>query len=563
MARRPRNTTAKAPERQVATTTLLPTPGAARQALGPSVDYMRPELTERLPEYAVIRDCLRGELALKRRDGLWGSLAPYGNAFGISGYPEGLYTSGIPYLRRYLPRPNPSDMSEDNRQRYYDYLERAVFYNVTSYTLNALVGAVFLRAAVTKLPPLLAAAEPSIGGKGISLVQLAKQTVYHVMGYGRCGLLADYSQAPDKGLSVADIASNQYRPSITLWPAWTIINWRTTEINGIEKLSLVVLVEPGIVNDDGFKETSVEQYRVLRLQNGVYTQEIWRRGGIDDTGENDSTPSVGLLIASKLTPTDHSGKPFDHIPFTFVGPSDNSYSVDKSPMLDIALLNIAHYRNSADLEENTYIAGQSTVALSGLSEDWINNVLKGVVSLGARTPLLLPEAGKAAMLQAAPNSSITEAMAAKERQMRSLGVKIVEEKRVQKTATEANYDEASAQSVLASSAANASQAVLWALQECASFTGESVGNDVLKFELNTELDLIKPSPEARKQALEEYMSRGISWTEYRHTLRRGGIATLNDDDAKADIAANPPPDAIAVAAVTAETTAAGNAKVQP
>ena len=44
---------------------------------------------------------------------------------------------------RYLPRPNASDTSQDNKDRYDAYKKRAVFYSATGRTKHSLVGAVF------------------------------------------------------------------------------------------------------------------------------------------------------------------------------------------------------------------------------------------------------------------------------------------------------------------------------------------------------------------------------------------------------------------------------------
>ena len=51
----------------------------------------------------------------------------------------------------YLPRPNSTDVSADNKARYEDYKKRAVFYNATGRTKHSLVGAAF-RTWPTLLP---------------------------------------------------------------------------------------------------------------------------------------------------------------------------------------------------------------------------------------------------------------------------------------------------------------------------------------------------------------------------------------------------------------------------
>jgi hypothetical protein len=129
--------------------------GALEPAI-PNIAYMRPELTKMLPLYEMIRDCLGGEFDIKRRDFALingRALAPFGiEAFlGSDIFSNGPNAMGI--TARYLPQPNPHDKSLANTERYKQYIQRAVFYNVTKRTLEGLVGAVFLREPLALLPP--------------------------------------------------------------------------------------------------------------------------------------------------------------------------------------------------------------------------------------------------------------------------------------------------------------------------------------------------------------------------------------------------------------------------
>lgn len=531
----------------------------------PNVAYMRYELGQMLPIYQLIRDCIAGEFNVKQHDRLWFSgqtTAP----FGMSVFSQSdLYGwSTWPYYKYYLPKPNATDKSIENSQRYRDYIERAVFYAVTRRTLEGFAGALFLRAPVIEMPEALDALEKDATGTGVSLLQFGKQLTEYVLGYGRAGLLADYPVTDDV-VTLAQKQAGDVRSNLTVFPPWQCINWRVRQIGGISKLSLVVIAETAVVNDDGFKEDHGEQYRVLYLTpDNKYCVSLWRR--VNDKSNTDDTNSgvanIGELVLHEETyPKDANGNYLDHIPFTFVGPVDNGPSVDHAPCADLASINIAHYRNSADFEESVYWTGQPTPVFTGLTQEWVEDVLGGSVNLGARSAVLLPINGTAELLQADTNQLAQEAMKHKEEQMLALGAKLIEERRVQRTATEAGIDDANSQSVLASSGANVSQAILWALRECAAFEGVEYTDDTLKFEINTELDLIKLSPEARKQLLSEWQAGAISWTEYRHNLHRSGIAVQSDDEATKEIKENPPLSAqLELAAID---KAATNDKVQP
>jgi hypothetical protein len=146
----------------------------------------------------------------------------------------------------------------------------------------------------------------------------------------------------------------------------------------------------------------------------------------------------------------------------FIGSENNDANPDNPNMYDLASLNIAHYRNSADYEEACYIVGQPTPVLTGLTEQWYKDILGGCVNFGSRGGIPLPVGASADLLQASENTMIKEAMEIKERQMVALGAKLVEQKQVQRTAFETKVEATSEGSILSSSAKNVSNAFVWA-----------------------------------------------------------------------------------------------------
>jgi len=458
----------------------------------PNVAFIREELKKQLPSYFLIRDCIEGEQTIKKAGD------------------------------KYLPRPNASDVTPENVARYKAYKERAVFYNVTQRTLSGLAGAVFLREPVVEVPTLLDIVNNDANGGGVSLTQLAKRASLHVLAYGRSGLLVDYP-ATEAPASRAELEAGDVRPTINVYAPWDIINWRTITRGARELLSLVVLKETYVYSDDGFEMKKADQWRVLQLTDAGYAVSVWRK----DSGDFQ-------VFEGPMFPRDSSGNLLTEIPFTFVGCENNDEGLDLPPLYDLASLNIAHYRNSADYEESCYIVGQPTPYFAGLTEEWVTNVLKGSIALGARGAVPLPEGGSAGLLQASPNTLPFEAMQHKERQMVSLGAKLVEQSTVQRTATEADIENAAETSTLASSAKNVSAAFKWALDWCAKFVG--VAETVIKFELHTDFDLSKMSPQERAQLVAEWQAGAIAFEEMRDNMRRAGIAKLDDAAAKQKIA---------------------------
>lgn len=454
----------------------------------PNVSYVRDDVAKMKTRWDLVKDCLSGQQAVKAG------------------------------RERYLPKPNPADLSEENKKRYDQYVERAVFYNVTQRTHAGLVGQVFQQDPIVELPALMEPLLVDADGAGVSLEQQSKKALGEVLGFGRCGLLVDYPRVEDAA-SRQDLLDGKVRPTIILYEPWDIINWRTTTVGAKKLLSLVVIAETYVAEDDGFEAQSETQWRVLRLEleTGHYRVEIWR----EDNGTHQEY--------ERYYPLDASGNNLTEIPFTFVGSVNNDPNVDLPPLYDLATLNIAHYRNSADYEEACYIVGQPTPYLAGLTKDWVEDVLKGQVHLGSRAAIPLPQGGTAGLLQANPNTMPKEAMEAKERQMVALGAKLVEQTAVQRTATEAKQEEASEVSVLATGAKNVAAGYRTALAWCGLFLGT---DQEPHFDLNTDFEIGRMSAQDRAQLIAEWQSGAIAFEEMRFNLRRANVAYLEDEEAK-------------------------------
>ena len=100
-----------------------------------------------------------------------------------------------------------------------------------------------------------------------------------------------------------------------------------------------MLQEPRIepLDSDPFDVEHCMYHRVLLLVEGVYTQRLY--------DENNK------LVSDDIVPRKSNGSTWDVIPFEFIGSVNNDETSDKAPLYDIAEVNIAHYRNSADYED--------------------------------------------------------------------------------------------------------------------------------------------------------------------------------------------------------------------
>lgn len=472
----------------------------------PNVAFIRPELKKLFPMYDLIRDVIAGEVAVKAKK------------------------------ETYLPKPNADDTTAENEARYTAYLARAVFYNVARHTLHGLIGQVFMRNPKVTIPKSLEALQADATGTGINLTQLAKRAIADNLAFSRTGVFVDYPAVGETGATVDDLKNGKIRPTMFVYSPQEIINWRTIERGAKELISLVVLFEKFIVSDDGFEIKHAPQFRVLRLEagSGEYVQEIWRQPTPTFIDESSTKIPAGLYtIAQVFRPKDFGGNPLKEIPFMFIGSENNDPTPDEPNFYDLASLNLAHYRNSADYEEACYIVGQPTLVMTGLTEDWVANQLGGAARMGSRGGLPLPVNADAKLIQAEENTMLKEAMETKERQMVALGAKLVEQKTVQRTATEAGLEAAAEGSTLANVTKNVSAAFVFALEwACRFVSGEK---SEIVFELNTDFDIGAASPEQRGAVIKEWQAGAITFNEMRAVMRKAGIATEEDEAAKAII----------------------------
>ncbi len=467
----------------------------------PKVNHKRKEVAANEKSWCLIGDCVAGQEAVKKAG------------------------------EKYLPKPTAEKDVDYANKRYKAYVTRAVFYNVTGRTLEGLVGQVFSKESSIDLPGELERYEPDLDGAGTPLEQQAKNTLKAALAFGHCGLLSDFPTIEEgRIVTKADIEDLRIRPRVLLVQPEHIINWRVSVVGGETLLSLVVIEEQAIVKDDGFEFKTEPRWREIRLvpidAGGVQfaTQvTLWRKKD-NPTGEDDK---FEVLEGYPVTLLDHKGGFIDRIPFEFVGATNNEPQIDKAPLLDLADLNIAHYRNSADYEEGVFITGQDQLVLVGLEQEWVNKNFKGGVKLGSRAAIPLPKDADAKLLHAEPNNIAAEAMKHKEEQMKALGAKLIEPKATKGTATEALIEESSESSVLSSATKNVSAAYQKALYHASRFVGE-VDPEKIEFELNSDFAAAMASPAERAQIIAEYQSGLISFEEAREQLRKAGIAYQDD-----------------------------------
>ena len=446
------------------------------------------EYTKHQPQWKLVKDCVEGSAAIKK--------------------------AGVTYL----PKPNSEDT--DNKtavdSRYLAYKLRANFVNFTNHTKKGMVGMVFRKDTILELQTAVDYIETNANGGGLTFDQMTRDILANVLESGRYGLLIDYPPA-EENLTQQQVKAQKLQANILPYNADEIINWRTTVVGGIKKLSLVVIAEDHEnIAEDGFGVDSVKRYRALILENGLYVQRIYNEGG-EQVGED-------------IEPKNSAGARWDEIPFIFVGAQNNDETVDDAPLYDLAEVNIGHYRNSADYEESSFMVGQATPVVSGISITWAKEVMKGKVPLGSRASILLPEGGSASLLQADANTQPLEGMKEKELQMVKIGARVIQDNSGQETAEAAKIRFSGQNSELATIVGNIEDAMIKALEWVGMFMGSDGEN---KITINREFYSASLGAQ-EAMALIQFADRGdISQEDIRKRLKKSGW--LDEDRDSKDI----------------------------
>lgn len=361
------------------------------------INSQHPEHMIRLTEWDMCKDCYIGEGAIKGKRDI------------------------------YLPKLERHDDTADGKARYNDYLSRATFFGVVSTVITGRVGQVMRIPLQHNFTPVMEEWSKTIMRDKSSITEMTKRVLTEVLTTGRVGLLLD------RPIDGGD-------PYLALYKAQDITNWDTID----DRLVRVVLKENVIrkVQKPSGKTVQViePRYREHRLNDfGWYEVGVWTNNG------------EGKYIQTELIEPTNAGQKLDEIPFQFINSDSTSQDTSKPPLLDLAQLNISHYRNSADYEQLLHRVGvAATFYSAGVTEDEANDPSNLAVGADVRWFSSNPSA-KFGILEfsGASASAMEKAMLEKTQMMATIGGQLVQRHRKQvETAETARLRSASENSVL-------------------------------------------------------------------------------------------------------------------
>jgi Domain of unknown function (DUF4055) len=294
----------------------------------------------------------------------------------------------------YLPK-----LSGQTDEEYDAYRKRAVMFNVTKRTREALSGLLLRKQPILSLPDGDAVTQPLLADvtmTGMSLIQWVRHVSTAVVGTGRMVSIIDYN--PDMA-----------RPYIATYKATDVLNWATGLVMGRRVLTMLIVRESEEVLE-GFRVTKRERYRSYRLVDGQVLYRTWTEG--DEKGHD----------AAVDEPMTRRGKSLPRIPAVFHNASHLGCEIGEVPLFDLADINLSHYRTSADLETGRHIAGLPTPWATGVDDD------KTELTLGTTKLMTCSSAeAKFGFLEFTGQGlgELTKAMEEKERQMAVLGARLL------------------------------------------------------------------------------------------------------------------------------------------
>lgn len=421
-----------------------------------AVNAKHPEYSKNLTKWQLMRDALAGEVAKEK----------------------------------YVPK-----LSDQEAEEYSAYVGRAEFYNATARTQVALTGLLFAKPPKVELPEALKSIGENISLDDDTLEALAKNIANECLSVGRCGVLVDLPSVEKADYSKLEAERLNLRAYATLYKAENIINWKTTKINGSNVTSLVVLAETyAEPTQDEFVDKIKTRYRVLDLHEGYYRQRVFSE-----------TKAGNFEVVSEIYPS-ANGQKLEYLPFTFFNVNDLKTAVEKPPLLDLAKINISHFRSEVDLEHGTHFTALPTPYVTGYQGESSEKLKIGSTAVW----VINDPSAKVGFLEfsGAGLSTLENRIAVKEKRMSILGARLLLDEKKTAEATETLQMRKSGENaVLTNVASTISEGIVSFLKDIAFF--ENIASENLIYEINTDYNLTMIEPQLLAQIIAGIQSGDI------------------------------------------------------
>lgn len=420
----------------------------------------------------------------------------------------------------YLPK-----LGGQTEQEYADYVQRASFFNATSRTVDAMAGLMFRKEPIFTAPETMISYSENIDLNGNDLHSFANMVAHDFITTGRFGILVDHpSTINEEGreLTLHDVERSNLRPYLAFYTAENIINWRYETINNAKILTMAVLVENVEHYDSEFMPDVVKHYRVLDLHEGKYRVRVFR-----ELAQNNMEKEFEM-VGGEQFPT-MQGSQMGYIPFFICNAGSLDYTISKPPILDLVNINIAHYRNTADLEHGGHFTAVPTPVFIGHTQKDDSDP----ITLGGGKAIVMSEPDSdAKFLEYSGQGlgALRDMIADKQQQMAVLGARmLVSEKAAAEAHETHNIKRQGENSILASLAISLEDCLQTSLTLMAKWSGAS--GDI-SYKINKDFTPARMSSQDLTAFTSALMSGAISYNDYVYNLKKGEIIDAEKDMAQ-------------------------------
>lgn len=269
---------------------------------------------------------------------------------------------------RYVPK-----LGGQTPAQYTAYLTRGMWGGFTARTRDGIVGLVFSQEPQIEVPSVIEPLLEDVTLSDMNFGEFAKAVFTETVTYGWGGILVDVNPLQNQTQPQDD------RPYLTHYGARSVRWWQREKLDGKWKTTTVILEEQKEVpvtpapEDPGgeYGTQTIPQFRVLKLRpeqsddSGdvlhVYRQEIWQE--VADTQGKKTWAIVDTIMPLR------GGAPLTEIPWTFAPVFGLDPHIEKSPLLDVAEVNLDHWRMMVDIRHGGHFTALPTPCASGVPSD--------------------------------------------------------------------------------------------------------------------------------------------------------------------------------------------------
>ena len=231
--------------------------------------------------------------------------------------------------KAYLPKE-----AKEPLQAWSDRVKRTTFDNRFEPAIKDYAGLLSVFSLNNDVALSIEANKDNIDQMGNDLWTFFHEADQYCLRDGWCGIMVEFPPEDPNINSNADLLASDRRPYLVLIDRRDVINWRTSKVNGKPVLTQVTIRENRIESDGDFGEKQVTCYRVLRPGEYAVYQII----------ESVVGEAQLLLVEQGVTS-------LDTIPLVYYSVTESQLFAAKAPFLNLAKLNVEHYRQRSELNE--------------------------------------------------------------------------------------------------------------------------------------------------------------------------------------------------------------------